>query len=59
MSIYVVDSNVFIQAHRVIVTHEVAAPNATNKIKIPDACDALHVGYVNTMEMFRQLGESF
>lgn len=45
--------------NRVIVTHEVAAPNATNKIKIPDACDALHVGYVNAMEMFRQLGESF
>jgi hypothetical protein len=46
-------------ANRVIVTHEVAAPNAVKKIKIPDACDALHVSYLNTMEMFRQLGESF
>jgi hypothetical protein len=46
-------------ADRIIVTHEVAAPNAMKKIKIPDACDALDVSYVNTMEMFRQLGESF
>lgn len=46
-------------ADRIIVTHEVAAPNAMKKIKIPDACDAFHVRYVNTMEMFRQLGESF
>ncbi len=47
------------KANRIIVTHEVAAPNAMKKIKIPDACVALNVSYVNTMEMFRQLGESF
>lgn len=45
--------------NRIIVTHEVAAPNAMKRIKIPDACDALNVEYVNTMEMFRRLGESF
>jgi len=31
---------------RIIVTHEVAAPNSMKKIKIPDACDALRVVYV-------------
>ncbi len=46
-------------ANRIIVTHEVAAPNILKKIKIPDVCNALKVRYVNTMEMFRHLGTSF
>ncbi len=46
-------------ANRIIVTHEVAAPNILRKIKIPDVCTALNVRYVNTMEMFRHLGTSF
>lgn len=44
---------------RVIVTHEISEPNRKNKVKIPDACLALNVNYVNTMEMFRQLKETF
>jgi hypothetical protein len=46
-------------ANRVVVTQEVSEPNRQNKVKIPDACIALNVSYVNTIEMFRQLGETF
>ncbi|MEJ5316413.1 MAG: DUF4411 family protein, partial [Tenuifilum sp.] len=46
-------------ANRFVVTQEVSEPNRQNKVKIPDACIALNVSYVNTIEMFRQLGETF
>jgi hypothetical protein len=46
-------------ANRVVVTHEISAPLKTGNVKIPDACIALNVSYVNTIEMFRQLGETF
>ncbi len=46
-------------AGRTVVTQEVSEPNRKSKIKIPDACIALNVNYVNTLEMFRQLGETF
>ncbi|MCK9449535.1 MAG: DUF4411 family protein [Bacteroidales bacterium] len=46
-------------ANRFVVTQEVSEPNRQNKVKIPDACNALNVSYVNTIEMFRQLGETF
>ncbi len=42
-----------------IVTQEKSQPNRINKIKIPEASDALGVQYCNTIEMFRQLGETF
>lgn len=45
--------------NRVVVTQEISEPNRKNKVKIPDACDALKVKVVNTMDMFRQLGETF
>jgi len=45
--------------NRFVVTHEVSNPNKRNKVKIPDVCMALNVSYVNTIEMFRQLGETF
>lgn len=45
--------------NRFVVTHETSEPNRKNKIKIPDACIALNVTYVNTIEMFRKLGETF
>lgn len=45
--------------NRFVVTQEVSEPNRQNKVKIPDACIALNVPYVNTIEMFRQLGERF
>ncbi|MCC5937701.1 MAG: DUF4411 family protein [Lunatimonas sp.] len=46
-------------ASKIVVTQEVSEPNRKNKVKIPDACIALNVLYVNTIEMFRQLGETF
>lgn len=45
--------------NRIIVTHEKSGPMRRNKIKIPDACIALNVNYLNTVEMFRRLGETF
>ncbi len=45
--------------NRIIVTQEVSDPNRRNRIKIPEPCDHFHVKYVNTIEMFRQLGVTF
>ncbi len=42
-----------------VVTQELSDPNRKNKIKLPDACIALGVSYVNTIDMFRKLGETF
>lgn len=44
---------------RVIVTQETSNPLMIKKIKIPEPCAALNVKYLNTMEMFRQLRETF
>lgn len=46
-------------SNRVVVTHETSEPNRKNKVKIPDACKALNVQFVDTMNMFRQLRETF
>lgn len=45
--------------NRILVTNEISQPNRKNKIKIPEACSAFNVQYVNTMDMFRQLGVTF
>ncbi len=45
--------------NRVIVTQEKSELNRKNKIKIPDVCQAMSIQYVNTIDMFRQLGETF
>lgn len=37
-----------------LVTQEAPAPNAKRKVKIPDACLALHVQYINTFELGRK-----
>lgn len=42
-----------------IVTYEVSSPLGRNKIKIPDVCMNFNVPYVNTIKMFRELGERF
>lgn len=42
-----------------VITQEVSEPGRRNKVKIPDACLALNVPYLNTIQMFRQLGETF
>ena len=45
--------------NRFIVTQEVSKPQQRNKVKIPDCCKALGVRYLNTIDMFRELGETF
>ncbi len=45
--------------NRIIVTQEISHPARQNKVKIPDACNALSVRYANTIDMFRRLGETF
>jgi hypothetical protein len=44
---------------RIIVTYETSEPLRRSKVKIPDVCIGLNVTYVNTIEMFRKLGETF
>ncbi len=45
--------------NRILITHEVSQPNAKNKIKIPEPCDALGVRYLNSISMFRELEVRF
>ena len=45
--------------NRYIVTQEISEPTRQNKVKIPDVCIGLNIRYYNTIEMFRQLGETF
>ena len=42
-----------------IVTHETSEPNRKSKVKIPDVCSPFGINCVNTIEMFRLLGEQF
>lgn len=44
---------------RIIVTHEKSQPDRKNKVKIPEACAPFNIKFVDTIEMFRQLGERF
>ena len=46
-------------SNNIIATQEVSEPFRRTKVKIPDACNALGVRYVNMMDMFRMLGETF
>lgn len=46
-------------AERTIVTQEISEPNRKNRVKIPEACNDLNVHFVNTISMFRNLGETF
>jgi hypothetical protein len=45
--------------NRIIVTYEKSQPEIKRKIKIPEVCTPFAVSYVDTIEMFRQLGERF
>lgn len=47
------------KVNRVIVTQEISQPNRKNKIKIPEACIPVNVRFLNTIEMFRELGATF
>ncbi|MDN5210776.1 DUF4411 family protein [Fulvivirgaceae bacterium BMA12] len=43
----------------IIVTQEKSEPAIKRKIKIPEACAPFDIKYLNTVGMFRELGESF
>ncbi|RLD54329.1 MAG: DUF4411 domain-containing protein [Bacteroidetes bacterium] len=45
--------------NRTIVTQERSQPDIKRKVKIPEPCDELGISYINTIEMFRQLGVTF
>jgi len=42
-----------------LITHEKSEPNSKKKIKIPDVCIQFGVSYLTTIDMFRQLGQTF
>ena len=44
---------------RKIVTYETSEPNRKNKIKIPDVCNHFGLITLTTLDMFRNLGETF
>ena len=44
---------------RVLVTHEVVAPEARRKVPIPNVCEQFHVRYVDTFGMLRELAVRF
>lgn len=44
---------------RFVVTQEISDPKRRNKVKIPDCCDAVGVGYMNTIQLFRETGSTF
>lgn len=45
--------------NRTIVTYETSDPNRKNKVKIPEPCNVFNVRFLNTMQMLRELGETF
>lgn len=45
--------------NRVVVTQEISQPNRISKIKIPDVCNTFNLRYLSTIQMFRELGETF
>lgn len=45
--------------NRTIVTHEISSPYGKNRVKIPDVCLANNISFLNTIEMFRLLNETF
>lgn len=47
------------KVNRVIVTQEISEPQRKSSIKIPDVCHHFDVRYLKTMEMMRELQETF
>ncbi|MDH5609602.1 MAG: DUF4411 family protein, partial [Cyclobacteriaceae bacterium] len=45
--------------NRVLITHEVSQPEKKKKIKIPEPCDVFGITYMNTIQMFREIGITF
>ena len=44
---------------RIVVTHEVVAPDAKSRVPIPNVCEQFHVRYVDTFGMLRELAVRF
>ena len=44
---------------RTIVTQEVSRPEMKRKIKIPEPCNFFNIQYLDVIEMFRELKETF
>ena len=44
---------------RIVVTHEVFAPDARKRVPIPNVCKPFHVRPVDTFTMLRELGVQF
>ena len=50
----------YAQTHNaIVVTQEASAPEAKNRVPIPNVCRQFNVPYLNTFEMLRQLGVRF
>ncbi len=47
------------QANRIVVTQEVSEPTNRKKVKIPDVCSGVGIRSLNTLEMLRELGQTF
>jgi hypothetical protein len=45
--------------HTVIITHEKSEPNIKRKVKIPEVCNHFSLPVINTIDMFRAIGETF
>jgi len=44
---------------RIVVTHEVRAPDAKKRVPIPNVCEPFHIRPVDTFVMLRELGVRF
>ncbi len=42
-----------------IITQEKSEPNIKRKIKIPEVCNQFNIKYINTIDLFRELRETF
>ncbi len=42
-----------------VVTHEIPAPQSVKNIKVPDACNALGVPWLNSYQMLEEVGARF
>lgn len=45
--------------NRIIVTYETSDLNRKNKVKIPEPCNFFNIRFLNTIQMLRELGETF
>ena len=60
------EADAFLVAHalsdlenRTVVTYEKSDPITKKKIKIPEACNHFNIKFITSMNMFRELGETF